>query len=135
MREIKFRAWDKKNKEMIYLEDSLRLYYGSDVGHFLSIGQAEHSDYYDGSIENFIPMLYTGLKDKNDKEIYEGDVVQFAVDVLDDGTFGNNLKAEYFVLAKVIYKASAYRYDWGPDAPIAHSACEIIGNIYENPEL
>lgn len=62
-REIKFRAWDKENKQ-IELVDFL----GENTLH---ICNAEWENR-----EDFEIMQYTGLKDKNDKEIYEDDIVQ-----------------------------------------------------------
>ena len=63
MREIKFRIWDKQNKEMLDLED-LHYEYGK-----MSIRTTMYNDYFD--TEDMILMQYTGIKDKNGKEIYE----------------------------------------------------------------
>jgi len=69
-------------------------------------------------------MQYTGLKDKNGKEIYEGDIV----------------KIEGFINHVVGFEDGAFRWmNVGPYLPIAERIsereCEVIGNIYENPEL
>ena len=60
-REIKFRAWDTRQKKMVGDFDS-----GFNYRWF----ECQHKDCH-------VLMQYTGLKDKNGKEIYEGDVVQF----------------------------------------------------------
>jgi uncharacterized phage protein (TIGR01671 family) len=117
MREIKFRAWDKKKLEM-YSNNSNIL---GNMGSYHPAGQ----------VPNWDIMQYTGLKDRNGKEIYEGDVVQYSTayygklktdnkqeikwieDMEHDG-FGEPLATGFLLRG----------YDW-----------EIIGNIYENPEL
>lgn len=73
-------------------------------------------------------MQYTGLKDKNNKEIYEGDI-------LSDG----NNKKPY----KVIFENGSFRAEFEGDfeeysfdlIDVVAQGCEIVGNIYENPEL
>jgi len=121
MREIKFRAVTREGKII------------KDVGciKFFEDG----SIIVNGEIPVEKLIQYVGLKDKNGKEIYEGDIIQFQLDVLDDGSFGNSLKPRYFTLAKVIFMAGAFRFECDGNAPLAHSACEIIGNIYEDSHL
>ena len=108
-REIKFRCWDKRFKKFDYGGGALLLRHNSDD--FEEVQQ------------------YTGLRDKNGKEIYEGDIVRFN----DDDNF----------LFKVVW-ASKYGSwyvvplgDYYNEAPLGKSeeACEVIGSIYENPEL
>ncbi len=117
MREIKFRAWDKINKEMFNVE---------------SINFQERRVYKDVvSYRNFNDielMQYTGLKDKNNKEIYEGDI-------LSDG----NDEKPY----KVIFENGSFRAEFDGDfdeysfdlMDVNLQCCEVVGNIYENSEL
>lgn len=95
MREIKFRAWEKDVKVILTHEE-------------MNIDECLKDS-------NVIVMQYTGLKDKNGKEIYEGDVYNYngVIDVFES--------IEDFYYNELI----KYRVEDG----------EIIGNIYENPEL
>ena len=65
MREIKFRAWDLVHKKMIQVKS---LEFGVGITH-------QNDDM--GDIDGYLLMQYTGLKDKNGKEIYDGDIVQW----------------------------------------------------------
>ena len=71
MRDIKFRVWDTENKEMLKVQelDFEDTFYGGR----LSIRTDQYNDYFD--IEDMILMQYTGLKDKNGKEIYENMII------------------------------------------------------------
>jgi uncharacterized phage protein (TIGR01671 family) len=109
MREIKFRAW---------------FYNGADIstGVMIKAEEAWQEDYIEFNGRELAPtdectilMQYTGLKDKNGKEIYEGDI-------LTDHT-GEKWEA-YFELSQV-----------GEDWMSWPEMYEVIGNIYENPEL
>ena len=78
--------------------------------------------------DEIVLMQSTGLKDKNGKEIFEGDVVKMAKDVYSEPT-------HYEV---VRYRGGAYRLEskqHGCELWLRHTNCEIVGNIYENPEL
>lgn len=125
MREIKFRAWLKEKKEMI---DNARPDFFCKQLHYLCDNSAGGQDVLGVSTEDIELMQYTGLKDKNNKEIYEGDIL----------SDGNNEK-----LYKVIFENGSFRAEFEGDFEeysfdlinVVAQGCEIVGNIYENPKL
>ena len=130
MRPIKFRVWDIKNKKFIYEYDARpkRLAISFD-------GKVYHGGYDDVlSTSDYIIQQYTGLKDKNGKEIYEGDILHY----LFDG-------ASYPKEAQDKYLTCVYDSDFGgfcfDDADSSYywaevrGYMEVIGNIFETPEL
>jgi uncharacterized phage protein (TIGR01671 family) len=118
MREIKFKFWSKILNRFVIPDD----------------------DIFVGALkdENMVPLQYTGLKDKNRKEIYEGDIIT----VKDDG-FG------YKYIGVINWEQDALSYLLGiiKDYPtmsggkreiprtLRYHSFEVIGNIWENPEL
>lgn len=117
-REIKFRAWDKENKIMRYSTSNFQIYTDSPTTGFVFWTDGYHQDWDSEEVEL---MQYTGLKDKNGNEIYEGDIVknrEWTGSVEFDPNEG------YFFTDKT----DKLRYR-------INSFTEIIGNIYENPEL
>lgn len=131
MREIKFRCWDIENKEMLEVQE---LDYADSYDGQPMIRTTMYNDYFD--TEDMILMQYTGLKDKNGKEIYEGDIiyckqyiggncVEYCIEkgyvCFNDGEFGLYRKQGYY---QSLYKFKEYDYEF-----------EVIGNIYDNPEL
>lgn len=119
MREIKFRAWFPgyiENKKMYYFDFSTLV--GSDDGAVSVDGGMFGLPITEIPIENI--MQYTGLKDKNNNEIYEGDIVEcddIANEVsFNDGSFWIENKSFTDVLGKF------------------NTQLEIIGNIYEKIE-
>ena len=77
---------------------------------------------------------FTGLKDKNGKEIYDGDIIQF---LLPDWTWSNPQMVQYCHSSFVTKSGNLWGLGFDPD--IVHDEkleyLEVIGNIYENPEL
>ena len=125
MREIKFRAWLKEKKEMI---DNARPDFFCKQLHYLRGNSAGGQDVLGVSTEDIELMQYTGLKDMREKEIYEGDVL----------SNGNDEKPY-----KVIFENGSFRAEFEGDfeeysfylIDIVAQHCEIVGNIYQNPEL
>ena len=111
MREIKFRAWDKKEEKMIFNFQNRAEF--SVVTVLGVIGDSQQ-----------ILMQYTGLKDNNDKEIYEGDMVLFNKGL--EGGFVKTIKWDFQALHNLKTQINYYSQD---------CTAEVIGNIYENPEL
>lgn len=123
MREIKFRAWHKGKKIMGEV-------LGIDILHkemFFSnedVDCYEHTDFKDIEL-----MQYTGLKDKNNKEIYEGDIVK--------------LRANHGIgVIKYSDEWGAFIVEYIKPRPLTvlgmnyyKEDIEILGNIYKNPEL
>ena len=126
MREIKFRLWDKSRNRWI----------GNNSSHMLALHDTTH-----GFTEL---MQFTGLKDKNGKEIYEGDVIRLSYDD-EDSCCGKIITEDFlvswvnkkgcFILSDEKYHPmgthqGGYPLDYMPTA-----GREVIGNIYENPTL
>jgi hypothetical protein len=115
-RELDFRAWFLPGKKMYY-EIQRAEVNGFDFEHCLYDGEETPS--------RFIIMQYTGLNDKLGKKIYEGDVVKF-------------LHARKETVLPVCWGIGGWwasGLGWFKDLREIYSKCEVIGNLYENPEL
>ena len=141
MREIKFRAWDSLNKTFfvpIYEAYLGRLH---DISISMSGQVIERTIRECADIRNsdrFIIMQYTGLKDKNGKEIYEGDVLNVEYKDCNDNTLFDTYKVEYIAPSFKMIAVNSEIFKSGSEVFIPgkiNEIAEIIGNIYENSEL
>lgn len=141
MRTIKFRAWDK-NKQVVYFTlDDLA---DNNEGYFLN-----GVNYFE--LENI--TQFTGLYDKNGKEIYEGDIVKGIVMFPQLTTYDTDENSNFNMCGEVFYSHSGYSlkcvqslcqedregmvnyFDFIGGDEQSFREMEIIGNIYQNPEL
>ena len=134
MREIKFRAYGEiqcyyltssgwKPKKQMCQVSSLNI--KTHKCRVLYKGENGTNEYDTFELSKVNLMQYTGLKDKNGKEIYEGDIIKYT--------------QHYFNTPMIKYKTKIveWKYDkWGVyETNAGESDIEVIGNIYENPEL
>ena len=158
MREIKFRAWltlsdydeDGNDRDYHAMVDGVSVSSGGYVG--FSLDQGSHAfggDIFERAVENgnayeyeewctwegqFNLMQYTGLKDKNGVEIYEGDIVRplehsnYVVKWYNEESGGVSTYGYYMEVTGMPDVVASIN-------PIQAKKLEVIGNIYENPEL
>jgi uncharacterized phage protein (TIGR01671 family) len=133
-REIKFRVWDSESKNWYDFEDGFLDYKEMKNGQYIA---------YSDLIEELVLMQYTGLKDKNGKEIYEGDIVR-AVYEEDEG---GGWHCDHKVRGKVYFDTHwGVKFDcrdatqrvaehWERIPHTDFRNVEVIGNVYENSDL
>lgn len=107
-REIKFRAWNNRESK-----PEVKMIYGVVINELGEVCMP------DGDWWSLPLMQYTGLKDKKGRDIYEGDIVKY-----------DNSKYE------VLFNGGSFQLKTGSGYyAMSPQYCEIIGNIYENPNL
>lgn len=120
-REIKFRVWSEKNKKMLEIQK-----HSFKKGKSMPYGYNIAYDF--GEL-----MQYTGLKDENEKEIYEGDILSIKIYSRD--------KIIVQCKALVEFKDGCFGVIWGYDKSFlslksfVNTKFEVVGNKYENPEI
>ena len=122
MKGFKFRVWDKERE--CYLDGTELAGIAPDGKYILYIEEEEISKL---EVEGgYILEQYTGIKDKNGKEIYEGDIVEYDWYIISD-------KTAYRTKEQVTFDDMGARL--GNDRIRNCSNVEVIGNIHENPNL
>lgn len=111
-REIEFRAWDKDEKKMYHWNDKFFSHMSPVTGYGLEFP----------AVQNMILMQYTGIKDKNGKKIFEGDIVLM-------------LKSVHIL--EIVVEIVRYDTENAGYSPLTGSFLdiEVAGNFFENEEL
>lgn len=144
MREIKFRAWNETKNEWYYQDDLIITSYG--------IFEGYHTLSENKPIKSPLLMQYTGLTDKNGREIYESDIVRIWEETehipnrdSGGGIIEYDQREGYSQLGIVEFKNAWFTYETKKHlkgrveniyAPLDFTNnLEVVGNIYENKEL
>ena len=126
----KFRAWDTTNKEMF--KDTFAI---TESGQVVVVDQSSvfvSPDYV--FVDNLVIMQSTGLFDKNNKEIFEGDVLE----IEDEGEVLGNAKLTWHNEQAVFMIEAISVDDIAPFHEILSDesySYRVVGNVYENPEI
>jgi uncharacterized phage protein (TIGR01671 family) len=147
MREIKFRAWDEDLREMFFMAKGDFHIGGRGANTFTAewIQRLIQGGFVKNGVHKpKILMQYTGLKDKNGKEIFEGDIIRVISDDKDWNKSTDGIQVIEFWNGQFVFNAHRHKDDdyinfgWWVRSngySIVLHQLEVIGNIYENPEL
>lgn len=125
---IKFRAWDSYRKKMFHdFDQNIK-----EVG----LGRSIHQFVYETGLLYDTLMQYIGAQDKNGCEIFEGDIVKYSFEIDSGGIETLHLNCIYdHSNAWFTFQEKGDEYYEGYYWEEIKGQCEIIGNIYETPEL
>ena len=122
MREIKFRAWDKTLN---------KIHSWSTIENHFTLEELLDDNF-------FKAMQYTGLKDKNGNEIYDGDYIRYSMRTINGSIYTHVCRVfqhESGTWRIEGYHEDNHSYETKGTVYAAHLICEVIGNVYENQEL
>ena len=128
----RYRAWIKEEKRMFFSDDILAIDYENEEivtqQVYFENGLPDDRFIYCYKTDEIELMQSTDMVDRNGNIIFEGDIVKMSKDVYSEPTY-------YEV---VRHRGGAYRLEskqHGCELWLRHTDCEVVGNIYENPEL
>lgn len=133
-REIKFRVWTGLNMDYKIMVGFLGAFYVSGIDERDSATMSHYNTKYPDYTD---VMQYTGLKDKNGKEIYEGDVVLYddeKWEVKFDYDRWDMVRKVFFINELIDHTPRSNDLSDDPGMTVWED-CEVIGNIFEDPEL
>lgn len=134
-KDFEVRVWDKRNKTMVYLNDFNMCDWSMASMHIYKEDDSTHPESDFGGYEiksqvlNPPIMLFSGLRDSKKKKVFEGDVVKF--EYQEEGYFDR--------IGYVYFDRGSFRIKEKHDDDLMlwfiNYQCDVIGNIYQNPEL
>lgn len=134
-REIKFRAWDNEDKEMYYSDKNCVVSYDNVGESIFLLGDKTGKE-----LANYELMQYTNMKDRNGKEIYEGDILIVVTYSYEEPLIDTTCVVKYdnehclYNFTEIGY-GEIYSYSMIEIGDSFKYELEVIGNIHENPEL
>lgn len=139
MKEFKMKAWLKKEKKMVSI-------IGIDLNYqyirYTDDGNLFKDDYKIAEFKDIELLQFTGLVDTNKKEIYEGDIVKFEDCSIDRtkefynlGVIERDGKRNSLEIGQLLYDSTDFTENYMDYIDGTFEYCEVISNIYENPEL
>jgi len=123
MKEFKFRVWHKHNKVMMWLKQIV--WFPDREEHISAYPFDKNKPAFTGAITHIEMMQYTGFHDINGKEIYEGDILTHRI--------YSKMVVKDLLFFFTFMLPDVARWNWHGDGEML--GFEVIGNIYENPEL
>lgn len=134
-REIKFRVWDNIYKNY---EDAAENWFGDGLELFMPERElfAASLDILQRKPERYVIEQFTGLKDSQGKDIYEGDLITFQRwddDTILRGPVWWDTEAAAWAFGRYIHQHCDEPFDWGyPATKIRDGSIKVVGNIHEN---
>ena len=128
----KFRAWHNELARMMSISD---MWFNVDSLGEIGLNDTIMNDYITVSPDEIELMQSTGLKDKNGKEIFEGDIITNGIDIVD---VRNHETLGFYTMVngrEVFFGHGTSIEEFEEDIEGFTEIAEILGNIYENPEL
>ena len=130
-RPLKFRIWDKQLEKFMDEKNCFLLFVGNTDKYLafntkFGLYPIPDTGQKDLGWDKYVIQQFTGLKDKNNKEIYDGDIVKFTLTTEQIGDVRWN--GRYYVIYVKLLGPT-------PEFYPAPEVSEIVGNIFENPEL